>query len=101
MSLLLLFQYSEETLAYFNFKVLQPDRKNKVLGLMQPQGTIYCRVDMERYHISQENIKYITYKHTLNHDYECIKCGERIAKENMDNRYFKVHKVGKSRRWSC
>lgn len=101
MSLLLLFQYSDETLTYFNFKVVEPDRRNQVLGLMNPKGTTYCRVCIDRLKIPYVNIKYITYKHTLQHkDYICINCGFKITKEVIENRYWKVNKIGKNRRWN-
>ena len=100
MSLLLLFQYSDESLDFFNFKTLVADRRNIVLGGMNSKGNIYCRVDVDKYKLRWEDLKDITYKHTLNKDYRCVKCGERIRKENMDNRYFKVNHIGKSRRWN-
>ena len=100
MSLLLLFQYSEETLYYFNFSVVQPTAKNHVLGLMQPKGTIYCRVCIDKYNIRFENMKYITYKHTLSGDYDCVRCGNTITKDNIYNRYYRINKIGKRNRWN-
>lgn len=98
MSLLLLFQYSEETLKYFNLSVLQPDRKNEVLGLMQPKGTVYCRVCIDKLNVPFTNMKYLTYQHTLpQKKYICVNCGNRIRKNNIYNRYYKVNKIGKRR----
>lgn len=106
MSLLLLFQYSEEvpvleeSLAYLNFKTLIADRRNVVLGGINSSGNIYCRVDIDKYKLRWEDLKDITYKHTLSHSYVCVKCGNKITKDNIGNRYFKVNHIGKSRRWN-
>lgn len=102
MSLLLLFKYSEETLKYFYLKVYETDRKNQVLGLMKPVGTTYCRVCIDKLNIAFDNTKYITYRHTLlPQQYLCVNCGNRIRKQSIDNRYFRVNKVGRGRKhWS-
>ena len=98
MSLLLLFQYSEEVLAYFNLLTLDPDRRNEVLGLMQPRGYVYCRVCIAKLQKPFENMKYITYKHTLSEKYVCDNCGNHITKDNILNRYYKVNVIGKRRK---
>ena len=100
MSLLLLFQYSDESLTYFNFKTLVADRRNIVLGGMNSKGSVYCRVDVDKYNLKWQELKEITYRHTLADNYICVKCGYKITKDNIGNRYFKVNKIGKSRRWN-
>ena len=97
MSLLLLFKYSEETLRYFNLKKVEANRKNQVLGGMKVNGDIYCREDIDKYHINWSDLKNITYRHTLSSNYVCIKCGYKITLKTFENRYQHINKIGRRR----
>ena len=101
MSLLLLFNQFETVYTDTTYALLReytPSNKNKVLGLITSTGSIYCRVDMQRYHVNYDaTTKYITYQNTLRDAYNCIKCGYRITITDTRIRYEKRHKIGKRR----
>jgi len=95
MSLLLLFkQGTSVDSTYELFNQYTPSKKNRVLGVITETGLIYCRVDIDKYHI-EGNTKDITYWNTLKNIYNCVKCGYEITLTNHRIRYEKRHKIGK------
>ena len=87
-----------ENILYKNLKYLDADRKNEVLGMIQIKGATYCRVCIDKLKLTFENMKYVTYKHTLSKGYVCDNCGNKITKANILNRYYKVNIIGKRKR---
>lgn len=82
--------------AYQALRVLLPNYKNQVLGLMLPTGTVYCRVCVDKLHIAFDSGKYITVAHARLHQYfQCQDCGFKISKGTINIRYHKIQKLGK------
>lgn len=84
-----------ENTLYKNLLTYDTDRRNEVLGLIQIKGKTYCRVCIDKLSIPYHNMKYVTYKHTLSSSYICDNCGNKITKDNILNRYYKVNLKGK------
>jgi len=80
---------------YTNLIEATPSAKNRVFAVINTEGSIYCRVCIDKYHITMAGLKNITYRNTLNHAYNCIKCGYKITKTNNEIRYEHRHKIGK------
>lgn len=71
--------------AFLNLILIQPTRRNEVLGIMNTAGVIYCRICMTKYRIRDGGTKNITYLHTLPYKvFNCFKCGLKLSKKNMD-----------------
>jgi hypothetical protein len=68
---------------YQNLKSMLPTRGNIMLGIMNTFGVIYCKLCVNRLHIKYNNIKHITYRHTLGNLYICSICGTHLSKGGL------------------
>jgi hypothetical protein len=70
---------------YSTFPTLVPSTTDKVVGIVNSDGNLYCRRCVEKLKMSFDNTKYITRTKANTLIYNCCVCGWRITKNRITN----------------